>query len=67
MPWNNVMPKFGAGKLKSGSSNGPKVKNKKQAIAIMMSEKGKAKTKPEYAKTKVSTGPSKKFMSKFGM
>lgn len=37
------MPKFSKGKLHSGSKTGPKVKNPKQAIAIMMSEKRKEK------------------------
>jgi hypothetical protein len=40
MPFNNVMPQFKAGTLKSGS--GQKVTNPKQAIAIMLSEKQKA-------------------------
>ena len=38
MPWNEVMGKFKHGELHSGSKHGPKVKNRKQAIAIMMSE-----------------------------
>jgi hypothetical protein len=33
------MPKFGRGQLHSGSKSGPLVKNRKQAIAIMLSEK----------------------------
>ncbi len=33
------MPNFKKGKLHSGSKTGPKVKNRKQAIAIMLSEK----------------------------
>lgn len=33
------MGKFKRGKLHSGSKQGPKVKNRKQAIAIMLSEK----------------------------
>ena len=33
------MHKWKAGKLRSGSKSGPKVKNQKQAIAIMESEK----------------------------
>lgn len=41
MPWNEVMPKWKAGSLKSGS--GGKVKGQKQAVAIMLSEKRKAK------------------------
>lgn len=39
MPAKNVMPKFKRGQLHSGSKKGPVVKNKKQAIAIMLSEK----------------------------
>lgn len=49
MPFNQVMHKFKAGKLHSGSKKGPKVSNRKQAIAIMMSEKEKAEGgKSEY-------------------
>lgn len=50
MPWNEVMHKFKKGKLHSGSSSGPTVKNRKQAIAIMLSEKRQAAHKPEYRK-----------------
>lgn len=46
MPWSEVMKKYGRGTLMSGS--GHKVKSRKQAIAIMLSEKRKAKTHPEY-------------------
>jgi hypothetical protein len=47
MPYDKVMSKFAAGKLKSGS--GQKVKSKAQAVAIMLSEKAKAKAgKKEY-------------------
>ncbi len=42
MPFDEVMHKFGAGKLHSGSKSGPKVGNPKQAVAIMLSEKRKA-------------------------
>ena len=38
MPSKDVMHKFKEGKLKSGGSGAP-VKNRKQAIAIMLSEK----------------------------
>lgn len=41
MPYQEVMHKFGAGKLHSGSKTGPKVTSRKQAIAIMLSEKRK--------------------------
>jgi hypothetical protein len=39
MPSKDVMHKFKHGQLRSGSKSGPKVKDKNQAIAIMMSEK----------------------------
>jgi hypothetical protein len=42
MPFDQVMSKFKEGKLHSGSKTGKKVKNRKQAIAIMLSEKKKA-------------------------
>lgn len=43
MPWDKVMSKFKKGKLHSGSKKkGPKVQSRKQAIAIMLSEKAKA-------------------------
>ena len=49
MPWNEVMHKFKAGELHSGSKQGPKVTSRKQAIGIMMSEKRKARGgKTEY-------------------
>jgi hypothetical protein len=57
MPFDQVMHKFKHGELKSGS--GGKVKNRKQAIAIMLSEKRESKTKPEYRSK--SIGPSKNF------
>ncbi len=41
MPWDTVMHRWKAGTLKSGGSGKP-VKNRKQAIAIMLSEKRKA-------------------------
>lgn len=39
MPSSKVMHEFKEGKLHSGSKKGPKVTDRKQAIAIMMSEK----------------------------
>lgn len=47
MPYDEVMHKFKAGTLKSGGSGKP-VTNRKQAIAIMESEKRASKHKPEY-------------------
>jgi len=50
MPWDEVMDKFGAGKLHSGSKTGPAVKNQNQAVAIMLSEKKEAgEGKKEYS------------------
>ena len=47
MPWDEVLHKWHAGTLKSGG--GGKVKNQKQAVAIMLSEKRKAQGgKKEY-------------------
>lgn len=43
MPSKNVMKKFAKGKLHSGSKKGPKVKSRKQAIAIAASERDKEK------------------------
>lgn len=39
-----VMDEWKAGKLHSGSKQGPMVKSKKQAIAIALSEAGKSKS-----------------------
>ena len=55
MPWTEVMHKWKGGKLHSGSKSGPKVTNRKQAIAIMLSEKrAAAGGKKEYAGRKGS-------------
>jgi len=40
-----VMREYGKGELHSGSKKGPLVKNKKQALAIAMSEAGISKKK----------------------
>lgn len=58
MPYQEVMHKFKHGMLHSGSKKGPKVKNRKQAIAIMLSEKKKGTT--DY-------GPSDKMKKKHGL
>lgn len=43
-----VMGEYGAGKLHSGSKAGPKVKSRKQAVAIALSEARKGKKKGGY-------------------
>ena len=48
MPFNQVFAKWKSGDLHSGSKSGPVVKNQKQAVAIYLSEKKAAKSKPEY-------------------
>ena len=50
MPWNEVMDKWKSGSLKSGNKEtGKPVKNQKQAVAIMLSEKRAAEGgKKEY-------------------
>ena len=55
MPFQQVMGKFKRHKLHSGSKSGPIVKNRSQAIAIMMSEKRKG------------IEPSEKFHKRHGM
>ena len=64
MPWDKVMSKFKAGTLSSGGS-GKKVKDRKQAIAIMMSEKKKSATNPEYKSSSVA--PSNGAKRKMGV
>jgi hypothetical protein len=42
---HKVMSEFKRGKLRSGSKTGPKVKSRKQAIAIGLSEARRSKSK----------------------
>jgi hypothetical protein len=42
MPFDKVLGKFKSGSLHSGGPRGPVVHNRKQAIAIYLSEKKKA-------------------------
>jgi hypothetical protein len=63
MPWDKVMSKWKKGTLTSGSKHGKPVKNQKQAVAIMLSEKQKASEgKKEY-----SVGPSDSLRKKKGL
>ena len=53
MPYDQVLSKFKHGSLHSGSKHGPEVKSRKQAVAIMLSEKRDAKKgKKEYGPVK---------------
>jgi hypothetical protein len=64
MPYDQVMPKFKAGKLRSGSKSGKRVRSRKQAVAIMLSEKRQAEAgKSEYQprSRKRGFGPKTKF------
>jgi len=42
MPFDEVFQKYKRGELHSGSTSGPKVTSRRQAIAIYLSEKKKA-------------------------
>ena len=50
---HKVMGEFKRGTLHSGSKKGPKVKSRKQAIAIGMSEARKAGDNPGHGKKKI--------------
>jgi hypothetical protein len=50
---SKVMKEFKAGKLRSGSKKGPKVKSPKQAIAIALSEERKTRKKKKRKKKHV--------------
>lgn len=63
MPWDQVMHKWKAGQLHSGSKHGKTVKNQKQAVAIMLSEKRAA----EDGKKEYQIGPSHKARKKMGV
>jgi hypothetical protein len=47
---HRVMHEFKHGELHSGSKHGPKVKSRKQAIAIAMSESGQRRKGPKRKK-----------------
>ena len=71
MPYDEVMHKFKHGNLHSGSKHGKKVTNRKQAIAIMLSEKRKAgEGKKEYQPKKkggLDTSPSRNVRRRHGV
>ena len=52
MPWDEVMHKFKTGKLRSGGPGGPVVKDRDRAVAIMVSEKRKARAGNEEYQSK---------------
>jgi hypothetical protein len=45
--------KFKVGTMRSGSKTGPKVKSRKQAVAIALSESGQSKKRAQKAQPKV--------------
>lgn len=62
------MGKFGKGQLQSGGKSGPAVKNPKQAVAIMLSEKSKAEDgDSEYQPSTPKANPFKKKASLKGL
>lgn len=69
-----VMKEFKAGELHSGSKKGPKVTNPKQAVAIALSEAGKAKkakggkvSHEEWEHSKTDLAQDRKLAKKHGM
>ena len=66
MPWNEVMSKFKHGGLHSGSKSGPKVGSRKQAVAIMLSEKRAAENgENEYAVKGMRRHMAKKALARY--
>jgi hypothetical protein len=67
MPYDEVMHKFKHNQLHTGSKKGPVVKNRAQAIAIMLSEKRAAGAgKSEYKPIGPSNEAKKKMFGKKG-
>ncbi len=59
MPFDQVFHKFKVGTLRSGSKSGPQVKNRKQAIAIFLSEKRAAEGGKSEYKSRPKTSRAK--------
>lgn len=70
MPSSEVMGKFKHGQLHSGSKTGPQVTSRKQAVAIMMSEKraekGNGGKYPEKKGVANTHGAGARFVKKGG-
>jgi len=67
MPSSEVMHKFKHGLLHSGSKTGKKVTNRKQAIAIMLSEKRNEGQHGGTYTSKMDTGPSRRVRGRFNV
>ncbi len=66
MPFTEVMSKFKRGQLHSGAKKGPKVTDRQQAIAIMLSEKraaGRGKREYQSGKHAKKRAPKRGFAS----
>lgn len=59
MPFDEVMGKFKRGSLHSGSKGGPTVTNRKQAVAIMLSEKRSSKSEYHHGRAGRMSGNHK--------
>lgn len=64
MPASAVMHKWKSGRLHSGGPSGPRVKNQKQAVAIMLSEKRKEQANGGVYPERVRKGKTGKMMAK---
>jgi hypothetical protein len=60
MPYDEVMGKFKRGTLHSGSKAGPAVTSRKQAVAIMLSEKRSRKAEYHSARSGRTSGHARR-------